>query len=63
VLAAIDPELHPPRPVRETGVVPWSQRAAAGELPAVLGSLAGLEAGRIGAGGWRSSSRARGSPS
>jgi DNA helicase IV len=50
VLAAIDPELHPPRPVRETGVVPWSQRAAAGELPAVLGSLTGLEAGRIGAG-------------
>jgi UvrD-like helicase family protein len=36
--------------VRETGVVPWSHRAAAGELPAVLGSLAGLEAGRIGAG-------------
>ena len=50
VLAAIDPELHPPRPVRETGVVPWSHRAAAGQLPAVLGSLAGLEAGRIGAG-------------
>ena len=40
VLAAIDPELHPPRPVRETGVVPWSRRAAAGELPAVLGALA-----------------------
>ena len=50
VLAAIDPELHPPRPVRETGVVPWSQRAAAGELPTVLGSLAVLEARRIGAG-------------
>ena len=53
VLAAIDPELHPPRPVRETGVVPWSRRAAAGELPAVLGALAGSEASRIGAGGWR----------
>jgi DNA helicase IV len=50
VLAAIDPELHPPRPVRETGVVPWSRRAAAGELPAVLGALAGSEASRIGAG-------------
>ena len=50
VLAAIDPELHPPRPVRQTGVEPWSHRAAAGELPAVLGSLAGMEAGRIGAG-------------
>jgi len=50
VLAAIDPELNPPRPVRETGVVPWSQRAGAGELPVVLGSLAGLEASRVGAG-------------
>jgi DNA helicase IV len=50
VLAAIDPELHPPRPVRETGVVPWSRRAAPGELPAVLGALAGSEASRIGAG-------------
>jgi DNA helicase IV len=50
VLAAIDPELHPPRPVRETGVAPWSRRAAAGELPAVLGALAGSEASRIGAG-------------
>src|SRR5499426_3954869 len=28
VLAAIDPELHPPRPVRETGVTPWSRQAA-----------------------------------
>ena len=63
VLAAIDPELNPPRPVRETGVVPWSRRAAAGELPAVLGSLAGLEVSRVGAGGWRSSFRLRGSPS
>jgi DNA helicase IV len=50
VLAAIDPELHPPRPVRETGIMPWSQRAGAGKLPAVLGSLAGAEAKRIGAG-------------
>jgi len=50
VLAAIDPELHPPRPVRETGVTPWSQQATAGELPAVLGELAGSEASRIGAG-------------
>ena len=50
VLAAIDPELHPPRPVRETGVEPWSQQAAVGQLPAVLGALAGSEASRIGAG-------------
>jgi len=50
VLAAIDPELHPPRPVRETGVTPWSRQATVGELPAVLGELAGSEASRIGAG-------------
>jgi DNA helicase IV len=50
VLAAIDPELHPPRPVRETGVEPWSQQAPVGQLPAVLGALAGSEASRIGAG-------------
>jgi DNA helicase IV len=50
VLAAIDPELHPPRPVRETGIQPWARQAAAGELPRVLGSLAEWEAGRIGAG-------------
>jgi DNA helicase IV len=50
VLALIDPELHPPRPVRQTGVVPWSRQAAPGELPTVLGSLAGVEAGRIGSG-------------
>ncbi|HUZ37915.1 MAG TPA: ATP-binding domain-containing protein [Streptosporangiaceae bacterium] len=50
VLAAIDPELHPPRPVREAGVVPWARQAIAGELPAVLGSLTRWEADRIGAG-------------
>jgi DNA helicase IV len=50
VLALIDPELHPPRPVRQTGVVPWSRQAAPRELPAALGSLAGLEASKIGAG-------------
>ncbi len=50
VLAAIDPELHPPRPVRETGIQPWARQAAAGELRSVLGSLAEWEAGRIGPG-------------
>jgi DNA helicase IV len=50
VLAAIDPELQPPRPVRETGVQPWSKQAAAGELAAVLAELTGAEAGRIGPG-------------
>ena len=51
VLAAIDPELHPPRPVRETGVDALvAASATVGELPAVLGELAGSEASRIGAG-------------
>ena len=50
VLAAIDPELVPPRPVRQTGLVPWSLRAPTGEMPAVLGPLAAREAARIGSG-------------
>jgi DNA helicase IV len=50
VLAAIDPELVPPRPVRETGLMPWSLRAPTGELAAVLGPLAAREAARIGSG-------------
>jgi DNA helicase IV len=50
VLAVIDPELHPPRPVRETGVMPWARQAVAGSLPAELGSLARWEASRIGPG-------------
>ena len=50
VLAAIDPELVPPRPVRQTGLMPWSLRAPTGELPAVLGPLAAREAARIGSG-------------
>lgn len=50
VLAEIDPELHPPRPVRETGIQPWSRRAPAGELGGVLGTAAAAESERIGAG-------------
>jgi len=50
VLAAIDPELQPPRPVRETGVHPWSEQAGAGNLAAVLAGLTQAEAGRIGPG-------------
>ncbi len=50
VLAAIDPELQPPRPVRETGVHPWSKEADAGDLAEVLAGLAEAEAGRIGPG-------------
>src|SRR5262249_10719354 len=47
---AVAPDLPPPRPVRETGVAPWSRQAAVGELPALLGELAGWETSRIGAG-------------
>jgi DNA helicase IV len=50
VLAAIDPELHPPRPVRETGVLPWHAEAGPGELGALLGDLAREESAAIGAG-------------
>ena len=50
VLAAIDPELQPPRPVRETGAHPWSEHAGAGDLAAVLAGLTEAEAGRIGPG-------------
>jgi DNA helicase IV len=50
VLAAIDPELHPPRPVRETGVAPWQVQATPGELGGLLGELAREESAAIGAG-------------
>jgi DNA helicase IV len=46
VLADIDPELTPPRPVRETGVVPWDVRASLDRLP----ELVAKEAARIGDG-------------
>jgi DNA helicase IV len=50
VLAAIDPELHPPRPVRETGVEPWRVQAPPGQLGRLLGELADQESAAIGAG-------------
>jgi DNA helicase IV len=50
VLAAIDPGLHAPRPVRETGVAPWRVEAPAGKLGDVLGELAREESAAIGAG-------------
>jgi DNA helicase IV len=50
VLTAINAELHPPRPVRETGVTPWQVSASAGELGGVLGELAREESAAIGAG-------------
>ena len=53
VLAEIDSELHPPRPVRETGIQPWVRRALAGELGGLLGSAAAAESERVGSGGWR----------
>ncbi len=51
VLAEIDPDLHPPRPVRETGMWPWRWEAdSAGEMKMALGRLASLESARVGSG-------------
>jgi DNA helicase IV len=50
VLEAIDPGLHAPRPVRETGITPWQAEAPSGELGSFLGELAREESAAIGAG-------------
>ncbi|HET7244488.1 MAG TPA: ATP-binding domain-containing protein [Streptosporangiaceae bacterium] len=50
VLEAIDPSLHPPRPVRETGITPWQAQAPPGELESFLGELTREESAAIGAG-------------
>jgi len=50
VLEAIDPELHQPRPVRETGISPWQAQAPPGELGSLLGELTQEESAAIGAG-------------
>jgi DNA helicase IV len=50
VLEAIDPSLHPPRPVRETGISPWQAEAPPGELGSFLGDLTREESAAIGAG-------------
>jgi len=50
VLEAIDPELHQPRPVRETGISPWQAQAPPGELGSMLGELTQEESAAIGAG-------------
>ena len=50
VLEAIDPELHQPRPVRETGISPWQAQAPPGELGSLLGELTREESVAIGAG-------------
>jgi DNA helicase IV len=48
VLADIDPELSPPRPVRETGVYPWDLSACLDRLPElVAGELARIGDGRL----------------
>ena len=48
VLEAIDPSLHPPRPVRETGITPWQAQAPPGELASFLGELTREESAAIG---------------
>jgi DNA helicase IV len=50
VLEAIDPDLHAPRPVRETGISPWQAQAPLGELGSFLGELTREESATIGAG-------------
>src|SRR4029077_20519726 len=50
VLEAIDPDLHAPRPVRETGISPWQAEAPPGELASFLGELTREESAAIGAG-------------
>ena len=50
MLEAIDPSLHPPRPVRETGISPWQAEAPSGELGSFLGELTREESAAIGAG-------------
>src|SRR6266536_647923 len=47
VLAAISPELRPPRSVRETGVAPWALRLDEAELGARLPEVAAGEASTI----------------
>jgi DNA helicase IV len=50
VLEAIDPELHQPRPVRETGISPWQAQAPPGKFGSMLGELTQEESAAIGAG-------------
>jgi DNA helicase IV len=50
VLEAIDPGLHAPRPVRDTGITPWQAEAPSGELGSFLGELTREESAAIGAG-------------
>jgi DNA helicase IV len=47
VLAAIDPELAPPRSVRETGVRPWLRQAGPAGFGELLAETVVAEAGRL----------------
>ncbi|GAB2581729.1 AAA family ATPase [Streptomyces capparidis] len=51
VLAAIDPELEPPRAVRGTGEHPWRLATTGTALPARLADIAAAEAERLAADG------------
>ncbi|MBB4745673.1 DNA helicase IV [Actinoplanes octamycinicus] len=53
VLAAVDPQLRPPRSVRSAGVTPWARRVPAGTLAEELiadvrKEAAAVESGRVG---------------
>ncbi len=50
VLAAVAPDLDPPRSVRQTGVAPWSLRLDPGEWPARLPKVIAAEAAALGGG-------------
>jgi DNA helicase IV len=50
VLAAADPDLEPPRSVREAGTAPWSLRLDAAELAARLPELVAAELAAVGDG-------------
>jgi superfamily I DNA/RNA helicase len=50
LLAAIAPELDPPRSVRESGLPPWRTVAEPAALPGVLAALAEAEEARLGDG-------------
>ncbi|MDQ1659075.1 MAG: hypothetical protein QOD41_4158 [Cryptosporangiaceae bacterium] len=50
VLAAVGPELEPPKSVRESGSEPWRREVPAGEFGARLAEAAAAEAERVGDG-------------
>jgi DNA helicase IV len=50
LLAGLEPPVHPPRSVRQTGVRPWRQRVPPAALTDRLGRAAAREAAAVGAG-------------